>query len=270
MDPQQPSPVRSRTTRARPELVITVALKDYETIAKMRDEVVSVGETRLNFFLATVVGALGVIALVPGQLEEAGLINADMVGDLAAVGVSALVALGLSTFARMIRRYQTLVRYTFALESARSLAIETAGISGKLATTVVNLELGPFVRTGLGVATTVGLVNVAVVASAALVLAGPHSGSWIWPTIAAMGVALLQLGYALLALRADAPAGRTRGGDDLRPSRWLRSMIGLALVIVVARFIVGSVVAPAYLSFVDLLLAAIFTAAFIDIQRSGQ
>jgi hypothetical protein len=269
VDPQQLGHVRSRATLARSELVITVALKDYETIAKMRDEVVSVGENRLNFFLATVVGALGVIALVPGQLEEASLINRDMVGALAAVGVAALVALGLSTFARMIRRYQTLVRYTFALERARSLAIETTGISGKLATTVVNLER-PLVRTGLGVATTVGLVNVAVVASAALVLAGTHSGSWIWPTIAALGIALLQLGYAMFALRADSPAGHTGGRDDSRPSRWLRSMIGLALVVVVARFVVGSLVAPTYLSFVDLLLVAVFTAAFIDIQRSGQ
>lgn len=59
-DAEQPKRVRRATGPGRADLLFSVALKDYETIARMRDEVVSVGENRLNFFLATIVGARGV------------------------------------------------------------------------------------------------------------------------------------------------------------------------------------------------------------------
>jgi hypothetical protein len=108
----------SQTSRVSEEAA-DFMLAEYTTLRELRLSLDSLGETRVNFFLATISGTvvgLGLINQLSGQLEIVFFINA-------AVFIG-LLLFGLITFARMVERHASIIEYTRGMNRIRRFFAE--------------------------------------------------------------------------------------------------------------------------------------------------
>jgi len=147
-------------------------LAEYETLRDLRASLVSQGESRVNFLLATISGAVVALALV-----NQGAYSKDIVITINAMILVGLFLLGLITYLRLVHRGIAITVYTRGINRIRRYFVERVPDIGDyliLPTSddVPSLRYGGFFSRGLGSVGLAGMVAIidSIISVASVVL----------------------------------------------------------------------------------------------------
>jgi FtsH-binding integral membrane protein len=95
---------------------IDFLLKEYETLRIFRQDLISQGDRRFNFFVAIVSGAAIFLSWLSGQQ----IVNNIAIGII----ILGILLLGLTTFARILQRNSSIILYTRGMNRIRKYFIQ--------------------------------------------------------------------------------------------------------------------------------------------------
>jgi len=179
------------------EEIADFMLVEYATLRVFRQDLLTLGENRLNFFLAAVSGAIVGLALlnqIPGHEE--------MVSSVSGIIIMSLLFIGLITFARMIERSIGVVIYTRGINCIRRWFAEQSPSIKEYLVLPMSDEEPTFRATGflskgtssLGLPEVVAVVNSSIAGIGAAILAGESLGLQIgWVCVLGGSVFLVAL-----------------------------------------------------------------------------
>lgn len=169
-------------------------------MVQLRDDIIEVGESRLNFYLATVTASLIGAAVASANAPPVSFWVGIVVG-------LALLVFGVLTFARMVDRQYAIQHYSDAANQARMLAVSVDDEDAFKPLYVRVRSFGP-IPIGFGLPATVTVVNAAVAAVGAVVLARPAAEISAWQP--AVGGALVVVFLHVVVWVAGSLQHRTR------------------------------------------------------------
>jgi hypothetical protein len=163
----------TREDKTTQERVMDFMLAEYTTLLQFRQDLLRLGENRLNFFLAAVSGAVVGLALL-STMEDHEVIVVSVSGII----IVGLLLVGWVTFARMVERSAGVVRYTKGMNCIRGWFSDQIPDIKKCLVLPSSADQPPFSATGflskgsssLGLWEAVAVINCIVAGAGASIL----------------------------------------------------------------------------------------------------
>jgi hypothetical protein len=99
-------------------------LAEYETLRTLRQDAISHGDDRFNYFLVILSGAIIFLTWINGSTVGGSLGQPDIVAAMNAAVIGVVLLLGLTTFARIAHRNASIAVYTRGMNRIRRFYVE--------------------------------------------------------------------------------------------------------------------------------------------------